>query len=48
MYYLGIDHHKKFSQVAVMDEKGEIHMNGKIAKKMSSIYFAYKVSQRAD
>lgn len=31
MYYLGIDHHKRFSQVAVMDEKGEVHMNGKIA-----------------
>ncbi len=31
MYYFGIDHHKRFSQVAVMDEKGEVHMNGKIA-----------------
>jgi len=31
MYYLGIDHHKKYSQVAVVDEKGKVHSNGKIA-----------------
>ena len=30
MYYLGIDHHKKFSQVAVMDEKGEVQVNARI------------------
>ena len=24
MFYIGIDQHKRFSQVAVMDEKGEI------------------------
>ena len=27
MYYLGIDYHKRFSQVAVMDEKGKVHIN---------------------
>ena len=31
MYYLGIDHQKRYSQVAVMDEKGKVHINGKIA-----------------
>ena len=31
MYYLGIDHHKRYSQVAVMDEKGTVRTNGKIA-----------------
>ena len=31
MYYLGIDHHKKYSQVAVADEKGKVRSNGKIA-----------------
>jgi len=31
MYYLGIDHHKKYSQVAVVDEKGKVRSNGKIA-----------------
>ena len=31
MYYLGIDHHKRYSQVAVMDEKGTVRSNGKIA-----------------
>lgn len=36
MYYLGIDHHKGFSQVAVMDEKGELHMNGKIANEKAA------------
>lgn len=28
-YYLGIDHHKKYSQVAVMDQKGEICINSR-------------------
>jgi len=31
MYYLGIDHHKKFSQVAVMNKKGKLEINSKIA-----------------
>jgi len=31
MYYLGIDHHKKYSQVAVVDKKGTVRANGKIA-----------------
>ncbi len=31
MYYLGIDHHKRYSQVAVLDEKGTVRSNGKIA-----------------
>jgi len=31
MYYLGIDHHKGYSQVAVVDEKGTVRSNGKIA-----------------
>ena len=31
MYYLGIDHHKRYSQVAVVDEKGTVRANGKIA-----------------
>lgn len=31
MYYLGIDHHKRYSQVAVVDEKGTVRTNGKIA-----------------
>ena len=31
MYYFGIDHHKKYSQVAVVDEKGKVRTNGKIA-----------------
>lgn len=30
MYYLGIDYHKKFSQVAAMDESGRILMNVKM------------------
>ncbi len=30
MYYLGIDHHKRYSQVAVVDEKGTVRSNGKI------------------
>jgi len=36
MYYLGIDHHKRFSQVAVMDEKGKVHTNGKIANEKAA------------
>jgi len=24
MYYLGIDHHKRYSPVAVVDEKGKV------------------------
>lgn len=31
MYYLGIDYHKGYSQVAVVDEKGTVRTNGKIA-----------------
>lgn len=31
MYYLGIDQHKKYSQVAVMDEKGKLKANCKIS-----------------
>jgi len=31
MYYLGIDHHKRFSQVAVMDERGKVHINCRMA-----------------
>jgi len=31
MYYFGIDHHKRYSQVAVVDEKGTVRSNGKIA-----------------
>jgi len=31
MYYFGIDHHKRYSQVAVVDEKGTVRTNGKIA-----------------
>ncbi len=32
MYYPGIDHHNRYSQVAVVDEKGAVRSNGKIAK----------------
>ena len=38
MYYLGIDHHKRYSRVAVMDEKGEVRMNGKIANEKKRLY----------
>jgi len=31
MYYLGIDHHKRYSQVAIVDEKSEVRTNRKIA-----------------
>ena len=31
MYYFGIDHHKRYSQVAAVDEKGTVSTNGKIA-----------------
>ena len=31
MYYPGIDHHKRYSEVAVVDEKGTARANGKIA-----------------
>ena len=30
MYYLGIDHHKKYSQVAIMDKKGKVLVNCQI------------------
>ncbi len=30
MYYLGIDHHKRYSQVAVMDEKGKIQIDSSL------------------
>jgi len=36
MYYLGIDHHKRFSQVAVMGEKGKVHINCKMANEKAS------------
>jgi len=43
MYYLGIDHHKKYSQVAVMDEKGEVCTRRKIAneKKAFALLVGY-------
>jgi len=31
-----IDSHKRFSQVVVMDEKGKVHINRKIAKEKVS------------
>lgn len=36
MYYLGIDHHKRFSQVAVMDEQGKVHINCRMANEKVS------------
>ena len=36
MYYLGIDHHKRFSQVAVMDERGKVHINCRMANEKVS------------
>jgi len=36
MYYLGIDHHKRFSQVAVMDEKGKIRINSSMVNEKAS------------
>jgi len=36
MYYLGIDHHKRFCQVAVMDEKGKVHINCRMANEKTS------------
>jgi len=36
MYYLGIDHHKKYSQVAVMDERGKIQINCKVENTKSA------------
>jgi transposase len=36
MYHLGIDQHKKFSQVAVMDEKGKVLINTKMSNDKSS------------
>ncbi len=33
MYYLGIDHHKRYWQVAVVDEKGTVRTRSKIANK---------------
>ncbi len=30
MYYLGIDHHKRYSQVAVVDEKGKVRINSSV------------------
>jgi len=31
MYYLGIDHHERYSQVGVVDEKGTVWARRKIA-----------------
>ena len=31
MYYLAIDHHKRYSQVAVVDEEGRVRRRRKIA-----------------
>jgi transposase len=36
MYYLGIDYHKKFSQVAAMDESGRTFMNVKMPNDVSA------------
>lgn len=36
MYYLGIDHHKRFSQVTVMDEKDKIRINSSMANEKAS------------
>jgi len=36
MYYVGIDHHKKYSQVAVMDPEGNIRLNCKVANEMEA------------
>jgi len=50
MYYLGIDHHKKSSQVAVMDEKGTLRTNGKIANEKKAFMLLkgyYKERYRA-
>lgn len=30
MYYLGIDHYKRYSHVAVMDEKGKIQITSSL------------------
>ena len=42
MYYLGIDHHKRFSQVAVMDEKGKVHINCRMANEKVSFQMLKK------
>lgn len=31
MYYLAVDQHKRYSQVVVIDKKGKVHLNGKVA-----------------
>lgn len=36
MYYPGIDHHKRFSQVTVMDEKGKTRINSSMANEKAS------------
>ena len=36
MYYLGIDHHKRFSQVAAMDEKDKTRINSSMVNEKAS------------
>ena len=36
MYYLGIDHHKRYSQVAVVDEKGKVRINSSVVNQKAS------------
>ena len=36
MYYLGINHHKRFSQVAAMSERGKPHINCRMVNEKAS------------
>ncbi len=36
MYYLGIDHHRRYSQIVAMNKNGEVRMNAKIANEKTA------------
>lgn len=42
MYYLGVDQHKRYSQVVVADEKGKVHLNSKVANERTPFAQIYK------
>ena len=42
MLYLGVDCHKKYSQVVVMDEKGKVKANCKVPNEKAAFKFFLK------
>ena len=37
MNYVGIDHHRQYSHLTVMDQRGQVHRSGRVANLRSEI-----------